>query len=1061
MNAAKRHFLRCNGGGALTLRTKLLLLILGVACSLVITLIVLGLHVIDQTSTTAKSISRNALENLSRDHMIKITEENAGRNSLILKQTLIEAELLATAAGQYFSAPDRSSINGHMQGPINLQTMPDGQHVENSEEQASLFIPNFVDIDRDILQQVHISRALDPLAQAILDVDKKAAAVYFISPHEVTRYYPQGGIQPPADFSATGEHFYTAALPSVNPQRNKLWTPVYDDPAGQGLMVSAIAPVYTSNGVFSGVIGIDFRLRDFGESIETTTLAEGGYSFLIDTNAQAIALPNEGYEELLGRTRGLDENGADLSHLDGQLGQIIDAMLRGERGVQRVTEGMEEKFIAYAPMGDAGWSLATVVSTETILVDVITLQDALEKDATKMAFEKLIPIALLILLIVTSMALILAYRFTLPLRQLTNATAAIGRREWDVELPHQGNDEVGHLSRTLGDMATQLKDLIGSLETRVDERTAELTTALENIELTNKQLSTEVAERRVADDARADMEARFTQAFQNAPIGMAILDLSGRVLSPNPQLQKLFWPNYKPRSFPELGLVVVENDRDRFNSLCASVQDESISDEYSCISHNGTVHRIVFYFSKVKNVNNQKDYIVLLAQDVTETRQMTELLHQQANHDELTGLRNRRAFATAMENNFKDPATAAGNHLLFLDLDQFKVVNDTCGHIEGDRLLIEISKLISSYVRPIDTVARLGGDEFSILMVSCSQQESLRKAEEIRAAVHDYEFHSGGEVFRIGVSIGLVSLDEDNVDLIELQQLADAACYAAKEAGRNRIHIVVKNEISIDEQRDGMRWAQRLRDALANNKFVLHGQRVLPLGSNDGPEYIEILLRMWDEKNAKLISPDAFMPSAERYGLLINLDKWVVTTLIKSLEELEETMQRPWRFWVNLSGSSLGDLEFSEFLIDRIKNSDLPVGTINFEVTETVVIKSMGNAKHLIDQLRDLGCEIALDDFGTGLSSLQYLKTLSVDYVKIDGSFVKDAATDEVNRLFIKSTVEIAHSLGIKTVAEYVENDEIRDVVTSLGADYGQGFGLHYPVDLFEDLLASEVQGTA
>ncbi len=1044
--------------GALSLRTKLLLLILGVASSLVVTLSVLGLDAIHQTSETAQAISRSALEQLSRDHMIKITEENAARNSLILEQTMAEAGLLAAAASQYFSEPGRYAAIGSMQGEADLKILSGGQSVEGDQEQANLYLPNFVNLDAAIEEQVKISRVLDPLALAILDADTKAAAVYFISPDEFIRYYPKGGLELPPDFKVTDEPFYTGVLPSVNPERENRWTPVYDDPAGHGLMVSAIAPIYTRIGHFSGIIGIDFQLGDLGEAIETATLAEGSYSFLIDASGQAIALPNQGYEELLGRARGAGEFGVDLSQLDGQPGLVIEAMLRGERGVRRVTDTAEEKFIAYTPLGDVGWSLATVVATETVLADVNLLQDALEKDAAELAFKKLIPMAITILFIVTSLAFLLAYHFTLPLRLLTEAAAAIGRRQWDVELPHQSNDEVGLLSRTLADMAAQLKDLIGSLETRVDERTSELSEALGSLEKTHEQLSKEVLERQVSDDARADLEARFTLAFQNAPIGMALLDLKGRVLNPNPQLQKLFWPDFKSENMPLLDSVVVDDDQEKFRLFSAKLNTETISDEFSCMGCDGSIHQIVFSFSQVENTASHKNYIVLMAQDVTDARQMTEMLQQQANHDELTGLQNRRAFANAMQGVVENAVGDTRAHLLFLDLDQFKIVNDTCGHAEGDRLLIGISELVAGCVRSTDTVARLGGDEFAVLLIGCNQYIAIRKAEEIRVAVQQYEFYSRAELFRVGVSIGLVSLDGNSADLTELQQLADAACYAAKEAGRNRIQVVTGNNDSVDEQRGGMRWAQRLRDAMANDRFVLHGQRIQPLNANGGPEYIEVLLRLWDTGTQQLIPPGTFLPSAERYGLLIELDKWVVTHLVQSLNKLVAPMQTNKRFWVNLSGSSLGDSEFAEFLLDKISHSNLPVGTINFEVTETVVIRSMGNAKQLIDQLRDLGCEIALDDFGTGLSSLLYLKTLNVDCVKIDGSFVKGVVTDEVDRLFIKSTVDIARHLGIKTVAEFVENDAIKDIVAGLGADYGQGFGIHRPVDLFTDLLAAEVR---
>ena len=299
-------------------------------------------------------------------------------------------------------------------------------------------------------------------------------------------------------------------------------------------------------------------------------------------------------------------------------------------------------------------------------------------------------------------------------------------------------------------------------------------------------------------------------------------------------------------------------------------------------------------------------------------------------------------------------------------------------------------------------------------------------------------------------------MNENRTDPTELQQLADAACYAAKEAGRNRVQIVADKNDKVDEQRGGMRWAHRLHDAMLNDKFVLYGQQIQPLGKNRDGEIFEILLRLWDADNQRLIPPGAFLPSAERYGLSVDLDKWVVSNLMKSLDAAALPTGNTRRFWVNLSGSSLDDPEFSRFLIELIKNSKLPRGTISFEITETVVTRNMSNARQLIDELRKLGCEIALDDFGTGLSSLLYLKTLNIDYVKIDGSFVKDISTDTVNRLFVKSSIDIAHHLGIKAVAEHVENDEIRDIVASLGADYGPGFGIHCPTDLVGDILVPD-----
>lgn len=1044
---------------SLTLRTKLLLLILCVACSLVATLMGLGLHAIKKTSKTAQEVSARALESQAQYHMIKVTHENAARNALILDKTMAESNLLASVASEYFSEPQRHSTIGKMQGALNLRRKPNGNFIEGLSENASLHLPSFVSLDSQIMEQLYVGRAIDPLALGILENDHNAAAVYLITNREISRYYPNIDLDLPKDFIATEEFFYSDATPDANPERLNKWTDVYEDPAGQGLMVSAISPIYTNSDQFIGVIGVDFRLSDLGDAIESAALAEGSYSFLIDENARTIAFPEQAFLDILQRPRLEGESGIDLSETTGELGALIEKMTRGERGVSRVNIAGEEKFMAYVPLGESGWSLATVISTRTILSDVQSLRKTLTKDIAELTLTKLIPLAIIVLVIVTSLAFYLAYRFTLPLRQLTHAAAAIGRREWDVKLPQQRNDEVGILSSTLGDMAAQLKDLIGSLETRVTERTSELSDALANLEQTNDQLSEQINERRISDAARMDLENRFKHAFQNAPIGMALMDLSGRVLNPNPKLQELFWPDFKQNSkiveLPLLESVVVDNEQTKFQEFRDSLHSETISAEFTCIAHGGALCKIVFFLSIVEGVTEKENYIVLLAQDVTAAQEMTQLLQQQANHDELTGLPNRRAFSTALQEHAQGSNKLAENHLLFLDLDRFKIVNDSCGHAEGDRLLVEASKLILKGVGSNDIVARLGGDEFAILLLNCNQEIAHRKADQIRTAIHQYEFRSNGEIFRIGVSIGLVSIDGDGKNFSDLQSLADAACYAAKEAGRNRVHVVAGADDKVAEHRGKMRWVQRLRDAIDNDRFILHGQQFQHLKpNNNGSEHVEILLRMQNQKNNELIFPGTFLPVAERYGLLVEIDKWVVNNLLFMLNGLCPLSLHKQTYWVNLSGASLGDADFREFLIEKMTQSSLPAGVVNFEVTETVVIKSMGNAKELIAALQNLGCEIALDDFGSGLSSLTYLKTLNVDYLKIDGSFVKGVVNDDTDRLFVKSTIEIANHLGIKTIAEFVENNQIRNVVASLGADYAQGFGIHRPQDLHSLLQA-------
>ncbi|MEL6368073.1 MAG: EAL domain-containing protein, partial [Pseudomonadota bacterium] len=486
---------------------------------------------------------------------------------------------------------------------------------------------------------------------------------------------------------------------------------------------------------------------------------------------------------------------------------------------------------------------------------------------------------------------------------------------------------------------------------------------------------------------------------------------------------------------------------ERFAALADSSKVSSM--EVDCVSADGNIRRIDFHPSAVRDNDGLLKYIVLLANDVTESRAMTDQLAYQARFDELTGLYNRRAFAEQLELVTSTDESEGDAFLMFLDLDQFKVVNDTSGHAAGDELLRQVAVLIREGVRSHDVVARLGGDEFGLILRGCTHDVAKQRAENIRQRIQDLEFLWGAEIFRIGVSIGVVPVGTGDTDLNELQQVADAACYAAKEAGRNRVHMVDSESDAVYEHRGEMRWVQRLNHAIDTDNFVLFGQRIVALDSGpDQPERIEVLLRMRDRVNDRLIPPGAFLPAAERYGLQGKLDQWVVRQVIGVLAQQETREVERQEIWVNLSGGTVGDAKLSKDLIRQVEAADLPPGSLNFEITETAVIRRIDEAIRLIAALRAMGCRFALDDFGSGLSSFGYLKRLNVDCLKIDGQFVRDIATDPTDRIFVKSIIDIAHTLGMRIVSEFVEDDRILSEVQALGSDYAQGFGVHRPEPL-------------
>lgn len=441
--------------------------------------------------------------------------------------------------------------------------------------------------------------------------------------------------------------------------------------------------------------------------------------------------------------------------------------------------------------------------------------------------------------------------------------------------------------------------------------------------------------------------------------------------------------------------------------------------------------------------------VVGVLQDITSTKALTDQLELHANYDELTGLCNRRMFWKAVQLEHASVEPNAGNsYLLFMDLDQFKLVNDTSGHVAGDRLLRIVADALKKNIHSDDVVGRVGGDEFGILIRNCTSAMAQEIAERMRELVEKVNFHWSGEVFRVSASIGAISIDPAHGTSEELQQLVDAACYEAKLAGRNRVNFFEGGEETIAAHRGEARWVQRLHDAMEHDRFELHGQLIQPARGAIEPERYEVLVRLKDEDSGRLIPPGAFLPAAERFGLAPQLDQWVIEHLLKNLQAHPNIDELNRRYWVNLSGNSVGDLKFAEYLIQKMSRCTLPKGMVNFEITETAVIRNIGQAGELISTLRSMGCQFALDDFGSGLSSFGYLKKLPIDYLKIDGMFVREILNDEADRVFVRAIISIAHAIGIKTVAEFVENDEIHRLVREFGVDYVQGYGVHRPEPL-------------
>jgi diguanylate cyclase (GGDEF)-like protein/PAS domain S-box-containing protein len=436
---------------------------------------------------------------------------------------------------------------------------------------------------------------------------------------------------------------------------------------------------------------------------------------------------------------------------------------------------------------------------------------------------------------------------------------------------------------------------------------------------------------------------------------------------------------------------------------------------------------------------------VLVFHDVSESRELNRRLSYHASHDVLTGLVNRREFEARLERALKSAKARETSYAVCcIDLDQFKIINDTCGHSAGDALLGQVGALLKSKIRWRDTLARLGGDEFGLLLESCSLDEALRTAEQLREAVRNFRFVWEERTFRLGASIGVVPITADNEDVASILSAADSACGAAKEAGRNRVHSFEENDLDLMRRRREMQWAARINNALEESRFELFRQTIQPLQRQDPGLHYELLLRMRDE-NGKIVSPDQFIAAAERYGITPNIDRWVIENAFRWLVSEADEREKLVLCSINLSGQSLGDDKFLPFVIDQFHRSGIDATRICFEITETAAVASFSQANRFIQALKELGCKFALDDFGTGLSSFGYLKHFPVDFLKIDGSFVKEILHDPIDREMVRSINEIGHLTGKQTIAEFAENAEIIQMLRSLGVDYAQGYGVSQP----------------
>ncbi|WP_285425092.1 MULTISPECIES: EAL domain-containing protein [unclassified Pseudomonas] len=538
--------------------------------------------------------------------------------------------------------------------------------------------------------------------------------------------------------------------------------------------------------------------------------------------------------------------------------------------------------------------------------------------------------------------------------------------------------------------------------------------------------------------------------------GVITTGVDGAIAYMNPAAEQLtHWKNEQAAGLPLAALfnLIDENDQKDSSTLLEHMLSGKLgggSENSRVIQRlDGSTVSVALVGSPIRT-EGKVSGAVLVLHDMTQERQYIENLSWQATHDALTGLANRREFEYRLELALNGLARQPGHHtLMFLDLDQFKLVNDTSGHAAGDELLRHICTLLQQGIRDGDTLARLGGDEFGILLEHCAPDAAERIAEGLRETVESLHFVWKGRPFVTTVSIGLVHLSQAPMTLEASLRSADMACYMAKEKGRNRVQIYHDDDSELSTRFGEMAWIQRLHMALEDNRFCLYSQEIAALGreAGQGTGHIEILLRLRDE-SGRMILPDSFIPAAERYGMMTTLDRWVVQNVFKIIADCLTSNHRQGPLAVcaiNLSGTSIGDDAFLEYLRQQFQIYAIPPELICFEITETSAIANLGSAIRFINELKSLGCRFSLDDFCAGMSSFAYLKHLPVDFLKIDGSFVKDMLDDPVNRAMVEVINHIGHVMGKQTIAEFVESPQIEQALLEIGVDYAQGYVIERP----------------
>jgi diguanylate cyclase (GGDEF)-like protein/PAS domain S-box-containing protein len=569
---------------------------------------------------------------------------------------------------------------------------------------------------------------------------------------------------------------------------------------------------------------------------------------------------------------------------------------------------------------------------------------------------------------------------------------------------------------------------------------------------------TDITERKIAETRVFEEKERAQVTLQSIGDGVVTTDAEGCVDYINPVAQELAGleiRNARGKPIDKIMTIINEHTRASVENPVLRCLREgrviALAENSVLINQQGIEIAIQDSAAPIRDRIGNIIGAVMVFHDVSKEARLFRQLSYQASHDALTGLINRREFENRLVAAL-DNAYAQNGHshaLLYFDLDQFKVVNDTFGHTAGDELLRQVSELVQSNIRSTDVLARLGGDEFGILLERCTEERAIKVAEAIRSAVEAFRFTwQDACTSSVRCSIGVVMVNKDSQSVASVMSSADVACYSAKDMGRNQVHLYQDSDASV--RHEEMKWVSRITSAIEDNRFELFYQPIIGIGSKAAGArgHYELLLRMRGD-DGEIVGPDQFIPAAERYNLMSMLDRWVIREALSQLaDRSHDSEQARFTLAINLSGTSLSEDRFLEFVIEELKRQRLPQGAICFEITETAAISNLARVVHFMQTLRKLGCKFSLDDFGSGLSSFTYLKNLPVDYLKIDGQFIRNVAEDSVDESMVRAINQVGRAMGIATIAERVESKKVLDKLGDLGVEFAQGFFIARPASV-------------